>query len=245
MVAIKACELKILDVSSVSDFGSREQVQVIRDDRGEGRGRCRLLMDNKCKKLSLRMVSSQRSIAVAPDGASSRPSISLPGCPDKCGDVSIPYPFGIGVHCSAASLSSYFTLTCNDTFHPPHPIVGNNEGEVAITDISLEHGEMRVLSPINYICFSSNTTISTKLTGGYELRPTPFLPSPSRNLFIVIGCNTLGLIGGYKGAASQYVAGCYSYCEGINSTSDGAPCAGLGCCEAAIPANLTDFGVLE
>lgn len=182
--------------------------------------------------------------AVTPDVDSSRPSISLPGCPDKCGNVSIPYPFGIGVHCSAASLSSYFVLTCNNTFHPPRPTVGDHEGEVEITDISVEHGEMRVLSPINYICFSSNTTTSTKLTGGYELRHTPFLPSPSRNRFTVIGCNTLGLIGGYKGAASQYVAGCYSYCEGINSTSDGPPCAGLGCCEAAIPANLTDFGVM-
>jgi hypothetical protein len=182
--------------------------------------------------------------AVTPDGASSRPSISLPGCPDKCGDVSIPYPFGIGAHCSAASLSSYFVLTCNDTFHPPHPTVGDHEAEVEITDISLEYGEMRVLSLVSHICFSSNTTTSTKLTRGYELQPTPFLPSPSLNRFTVIGCNTLGLISGYKGASRQYVAGCYSYCESINSTSDGAPCAGLGCCEAAIPTNLTDFGVM-
>jgi hypothetical protein len=60
---------------------------------------------------------------------------------------------------------------------------------------------------------------------------------------MVIGCNTLGLIGGNKDAKSQYLAGCYSYCEGINSTSDGAPCAGMGCCEATIPANLNSFEV--
>ncbi|KAL6643746.1 hypothetical protein ACP70R_018512 [Stipagrostis hirtigluma subsp. patula] len=181
--------------------------------------------------------------ATTPDGASSRPSLSLPGCPDKCGDVSIPYPFGIGAQCAATSLNRFFNLTCNDTFQSPRPTVGDSEGVVEVTGISLEHGEMRVLSPINHICFTSNTT-STKSTGGYELQPTPFLPSPSRNRFMVIGCNTLGLIGGYKGAASQYVAGCYSYCNGINSTSDGAPCAGMGCCEAAIPANITAFGVM-
>ncbi|KAL6847112.1 hypothetical protein ACP4OV_022965 [Aristida adscensionis] len=178
-----------------------------------------------------------------PDWASSRFSISLPGCPDKCGDVLIPYPFGIGTHCAATSLSSYFSLTCNTTFQPPRPTVGDKEAMVEVTDISLERGEMRVLSPINHICFTSNTT-STKFIGGYELKPTPFLPSPSRNRFTVIGCNTLGLIGGYKGTASQYVTGCYSYCDGINNTSDGAPCAGMGCCEAAIPANLTAFGVM-
>lgn len=180
---------------------------------------------------------------VMPYGASSRPSVSLPGCPDKCGDVTIPYPFGIGEQCAATSLNSYFIVTCNDTFNPPRPTVGDDSGAVEVTDILLEHGEMRVLSPINHMCFTSNTTATKFTGGGYELKQTPFLPSPSRNRFTVIGCNTLGLIGGYKDAASQYVAGCYTYCEGINSTSDGAPCAGMGCCEAAIPANLTAFGV--
>jgi hypothetical protein len=173
-------------------------------------------------------------------GASSGRSMSLPGCPDKCGDVPIPYPFGIGAHCAATSLNNYFNLTCNGTTNPPRPKVG---GVIEVADISLEHGEMRVLSPVNHICFTSNTTF-TKFIGGYELHTTPFLPSPSRNRFTVIGCNTLGLISGYKGTASQYVAGCYSYCEGVNNTSEGAPCAGMGCCEAAIPANLTSFGVM-
>ncbi|VAH97219.1 unnamed protein product [Triticum turgidum subsp. durum] len=146
-------------------------------------------------------------------GASSGRSVSLPSCPDKCGDVPIPYPFGIGTHCAATSLSSYFNLTCNGTIDPPRPMVGNDEAVVEITDISLEHGEMRVLSPVNHICFTLDTTF-TKFLGGYELQLTPFLPSPSRNRF-----------------------------TGVNNTTEGAPCAGMGCCEAAIPANLTSFGV--
>ncbi|XP_072148573.1 wall-associated receptor kinase 4 [Setaria viridis] len=180
---------------------------------------------------------------VVPDGGSSRPLVSLPGCPDKCGNVSIPYPFGIGTHCAATHFSSYFNLICNNNIHPTRPTVGDSGGYTEITSISLEYGEMRVLSPISHICFTSSTSF-TKLIGGYELQSTPFLPSPSRNRFTAIGCNTLGLIGGHQGAASQYVAGCYSYCEGINSTSDGAPCAGMGCCEAAIPANLTSIRVM-
>ncbi|KAM3279919.1 hypothetical protein ACQJBY_046976 [Aegilops geniculata] len=176
-------------------------------------------------------------------GASSDRSMSLPGCPDKCGDVPIPYPFGIGEDCAAASRNSYFNLICNSMIGPPRPMVGYPEAVAEVADISLEHGEMRVLSPVSHICFKSNTTF-TKFTGGYQLKDTPFLPSPSRNHFTVIGCNTMGLIGGQKGAASQYVAGCYSYCDGVNSTSDGAPCAGMGCCESAIPANLTTFEVI-
>ncbi|XP_047072062.1 wall-associated receptor kinase 5-like [Lolium rigidum] len=178
-----------------------------------------------------------------PDGASSGRSISLPGCPDKCGDVPIPYPFGVGMHCAASRLNSYFNLTCDDTINPPRPKVGDPGAVVEITDISLEHGEMRVLTPINYICFKSNITFTTD-TQGYGLEFTPFLRSPSRNRFTVIGCNTLGLISGYKDTASQYVAGCYSYCEGINNTSEGAPCAGMGCCESALPSNLTSLEVV-
>ncbi|KAF8762921.1 hypothetical protein HU200_008767 [Digitaria exilis] len=180
---------------------------------------------------------------VMPDGASSGPSVSKPGCPDKCGDVSIPYPFGIGEQCSAASLNSYFNLTCNNTLNPPQPTVGDStSGYYEITNISLEQGEVRVLTSVSYICFTSNTT-STQSSNGFYADVTPFLPSPTRNRFTVIGCNTLGLIGGYKDAASQYVTGCYSYCEDINSTSDSAQCAGMGCCEANIPANLTSYSL--
>ena len=138
----------------------------------------------------------------APARASSGRSISLPGCPDKCGDVPIPYPFGVGAHCAATRLNSYFSLTCDDTVDPPRPKVGDSEALVEIANISLEHAEMRVHSPVNYICFKSNTTF-TKFTGGYELEFTPFLPSPTRNCFTVIGCNTLGLISGYKDTTNQ------------------------------------------
>lgn len=183
--------------------------------------------------------------AAAQNGASSRPSLSLPGCPDKCGDVLIPYPFGIGAHCAATNLSSYFNLICNDDMlHPPRPTLGNITGYVEVTNISLETGEIRVLIPVSYICFTSNTKYD-RVTLGYELMQiSPFRPSPSRNRFTVIGCNTLGIISGYKDTTSQYVTGCYSYCESINSTSDGALCAGMGCCEVAIPANLTAVGAI-
>ncbi|XP_045085279.1 wall-associated receptor kinase 5-like [Aegilops tauschii subsp. strangulata] len=174
--------------------------------------------------------------------ASSGHSMSSPGCPDKCGDVSIPYPFGIGAHCAAISLNSYFNLDCDSTVDPPRPTVGDPNVAAEIADISLKNGEMHLYSPVNHICFTSNTTF-TKFTTGYDLKRTPFLPSPPRNRFTVIGCNTLGLITGYKETAGQYVTGCYSNCEGINNTSEGAPCNGMGCCEVAIPTNLTSLEI--
>ncbi|XP_020171591.3 wall-associated receptor kinase 3-like [Aegilops tauschii subsp. strangulata] len=70
-------------------------------------------------------------------------------------------------------------------------------------------------------------------------------PSTTRNRFMVIGCNTMGIIGGYLHSNPDlYVAGCYSYCQGINSTSNGAPCTRKGCCETTITPNLTNFAAL-
>ncbi|KAI4988371.1 hypothetical protein ZWY2020_030001 [Hordeum vulgare] len=182
---------------------------------------------------------------VALSATTSGISIALPGCPDKCGNVSIPYPFGIGNGCAAANLNSYFTVTCNSTFQPPRPMIGNPSGLSEIIDISLERGEMRVYGPVSYNCFASNTTIVDNYTSGFNLVGTPFIPSTNRNRFMVIGCNTMGIIGGYLHSNPDlYVAGCYSYCQGINSTSNGAPCTGKGCCETTITPNLTDFAAL-
>ncbi|KAK1265191.1 Wall-associated receptor kinase 2 [Acorus gramineus] len=38
--------------------------------------------------------------------------LAKPGCHDKCGNISIPYPFGIGQNCSREDL---FTVTCDST----------------------------------------------------------------------------------------------------------------------------------
>ncbi|KAL6847117.1 hypothetical protein ACP4OV_022970 [Aristida adscensionis] len=169
-------------------------------------------------------------------------AISLPGCPDKCGNVSIPYPFGIGDRCAATSQSPFFTVTCNDSFQPPRPMVVVPTSAIEVIDISLERGEMRIYSDVSYYCFMSNTTVSDKNTFGSSLEGTPFITSTTRNRFTVISCNTLGIIGGYTHSSSDlYVAGCYSYCQGINSTTDGVPCTGMGCCETTISPNLTDF----
>nr|CAB3466517.1 unnamed protein product [Digitaria exilis] len=193
------------------------------------------------KEASLLLVLISIS-ATAISAASSGLSIALPECPDKCGNVSIPYPFGIGADCAATGYNRYFTVTCNDTFQPPRPMIGDPPTTAEVIDISLEHGEMRLYGPVSYNCFTSNTTMSDNYTAGYGLEGTPFIPSPTRNRFTVIGCNTLGIIGGYMHSnPGLYVAGCYSYCQGINSTSDGAPCTGMGCCETTISPNLTDF----
>lgn len=176
-------------------------------------------------------------------GASSRLTVSLPRCPDKCGNVTIPYPFGIGAECAATSLSPHFTVTCNNTFQPARPMINDTSKLREVIDISLERGEMRLYGPVNHICFTSNTTTTDNHTEWVNLEGTPFVPSITRNRFTVIGCFAAGFLGGSN--PDPYVTGCYTYCHGFNSTSsDGEPCTGKGCCETTISSNIKEFGGL-
>ncbi|CAN6335061.1 unnamed protein product [Urochloa humidicola] len=121
-------------------------------------------------------------------------------------------------------------------------MVGDPGKTAEIIDISLQRGEIRLFGKVSYTCFTSNTTMSDNFVAGFGLETTPFIPSTTRNHFTVIGCNTLGIINGYMHSNPDlYVAGCYSYCQDINSTFDGAPCTGMGCCETTISSNLTNF----
>ncbi|XVF71368.1 hypothetical protein PTKIN_Ptkin12aG0031700 [Pterospermum kingtungense] len=62
-------------------------------------------------------------------------ALAKPNCQSECGDVTIPYPFGIGDYCY---ITSDFFVHCNTTYGPPKPFIGNNE----VLNISLEGNKL-------------------------------------------------------------------------------------------------------
>uniref|UniRef100_A0A0D9XI62 Protein kinase domain-containing protein n=1 Tax=Leersia perrieri TaxID=77586 RepID=A0A0D9XI62_9ORYZ len=54
--------------------------------------------------------------------AATETPITLPGCTDKCGNISIPFPFGMK---QSRCFLPGFEVTCNDTFSPPRLFLGN------------------------------------------------------------------------------------------------------------------------
>ncbi|OEL21695.1 Wall-associated receptor kinase 3 [Dichanthelium oligosanthes] len=163
-----------------------------------------------------------------------------PGCLRKCGEVDVPYPFGIGDD-ACCSWRGKFSLTCNDTFDPPRLYTGT----IQVFSISLEAGEVRVVSPVSYLCYNSPRTLGLEVHSSLNVSGTPFLLSRTRNVFTAIGCSMVAwLDAGSSGNDLSYFTGCISYCAGFHEAgADGEPCTGLGCCQTSIPGNLSNIAV--
>uniref|UniRef100_A0ACD5WS03 Uncharacterized protein n=1 Tax=Avena sativa TaxID=4498 RepID=A0ACD5WS03_AVESA len=154
-------------------------------------------------------------------------------CREKCGDVHIPYPFGIGSGCY---LDPSFELTCNVATNPPVLRTGN----LKIASITLETAKVVVYNYLTFSCHNKTWGQTVSLT--LRLRP-PFLISPSDNVFTAIGCSSIARLTGRSD--DTYFTGCITTCKNVNNTEeDGTPCAGHGCCEASLtPGRLDQVSV--
>jgi hypothetical protein len=152
-------------------------------------------------------------------------------CPDMCGDIHIPYPFGIGPNCA---LRRSFQLNCSSA---SELFTGN----IRVDSITLETAEMVVLRTLTYTCNMSAPNVSQNLT--MKLGNTAFLVSPEANVFTAIGCSSAAILGGYTGGV-PYLTGCRTSCYDLNRTGeDGASCKGKGCCEASLATGLSQVKV--
>ncbi|KAI3910220.1 hypothetical protein MKW92_053107 [Papaver armeniacum] len=210
----------------------------------------------------LMMIVSCRTIFVF---SSSSFFQTKPGCQSTCGDVSIPYPFGMissssnssGSECSIdRALGSYgFSINCNTTFDPPKPFLVSGRGyndqffvlmggtvEYNLEILGISESEIRLKTWQTTVCYdksgvllSFNKYVSTDFTG------SPFTFSHTKNGVFAVGCDTSAYVLMNDGV-KNYTRRCQSFCESKENVLDQAgSCTGSGCCEMEFPKDQTKF----
>ncbi|KAG6473243.1 hypothetical protein ZIOFF_067156 [Zingiber officinale] len=157
-----------------------------------------------------------------------------PGCQSKCGNVSIPYPFGIDSGCSRPG----FEINCTDG--TPYLGLGGN---IDMVDIQLFQGTLVVNNYIAKDCYYQNGSLSDYISASISIIGLPnYKFSSDRNRFVAIGCDAHGYIVS-NDEENTFRTGCSSYFTNASFMPNGT-CSGIGCCTAPIPKDLRSFSLL-
>ncbi|TMW92708.1 hypothetical protein EJD97_012661 [Solanum chilense] len=165
---------------------------------------------------------------VSPTTITKAPNIAKPGCPNQCGNVTVPYPFGIGSDCA---MDSSFEINC--TAGSSATLYRSN---IKIYDIS--DSEIRVSNMLYQRCYSETGQLLVPDNPPWlrfgKLTPYSF---SALNMFTVIGCDESAIMRG-----DNFRNGCYAFCtnsSGVNVVE--GRCMGTGCCQIEIPKGLKYF----
>ncbi|CAN6701649.1 unnamed protein product [Malus baccata var. baccata] len=166
--------------------------------------------------------------------SSQKPPIAKPNCQSHCGDIEIPYPFGIGAGCYIDD--DWFQIICDNSTGNPTPFL--NRTNLEVLEISAEGGTLKVTNPITF-SNCSNKPINRQTA---NLEGSPFAYS-TENVFAAVGCGLMATITSNSNGYS-ISSGCRSECDISINKSNGTRhnvCNGADCCQTAIPSYLSAF----
>ncbi|KAK6134259.1 hypothetical protein DH2020_031995 [Rehmannia glutinosa] len=126
--------------------------------------------------------------------------MSKPGCEEKCGNITIPYPFGIGSDCSA---NSNFTVLCHNSTNPPRALLSSINLEALNISMLGTVIVNQPVSPLNCSDVQTTQYLATSLLG------TPFTISAKYNSLAVLGCQNLVWL---RANATATLGGCMAIC---------------------------------
>ncbi|CAO2162864.1 unnamed protein product [Urochloa humidicola] len=153
-------------------------------------------------------------------------------CTRSCGNISIPYPFGIEPGCYHAA---GFNLTCDRYYQPPKLFLG--DGTVQVLEISVPNNTARISGSQVELAYVDDGPIANGTWGGGLPRGGPYFLSELSSYVVAVGCALRIDVRG--GAHDDLLGSCTAVCplspqdSGDVVISAGA-CTGIGCCQANI-----------
>ncbi|PQP92011.1 wall-associated receptor kinase-like 3 [Prunus yedoensis var. nudiflora] len=147
-------------------------------------------------------------------------------CPTHCGDISIPYPFGIGPN-KDCYFDEWFEMVCNQSSSTsPHKLY-LRRAQLEVLNV-YANGTLRVNNPIAFFCNGYRGQQPANLSG------SPFVYSERHNKFTAVSCDYLTMVSSEK----YLVGGCRSICEGTSTSPEDCE-IGVNCCQTNIPPHLS------
>ncbi|XP_019199664.1 PREDICTED: wall-associated receptor kinase 3-like [Ipomoea nil] len=162
--------------------------------------------------------------------------IAKPNCDDHCGNVSLPFPFGLNEDCY---LNQDFFINC--TTGPdgsPKPLL--RRSDIEVRSVSVE-GQLSVMKGIARKCVEEVRVLFRPLDEDVSsdvawITLSKFYVNQTANKFVAVGCNTVATVSGYEDERS-YETGCIASCNRFKDVVNGT-CSGIGCCQ------MTDIPIL-
>ncbi|KAL7142046.1 hypothetical protein ABFS83_08G096200 [Erythranthe nasuta] len=172
------------------------------------------------------------TFAVSNETIAKGPNITKPGCQSKCGNLTVPYPFGIGVG-AGCSIQPSFDINCNTSFNPPKPYIISEENNLEV--IGITDSQMRIKNSVAATCYNrqGNSTVETEIS---ILLP-PYFSFSDANKLTTVGCDDFAMI---IGQGLSFLSSCDALCSAKEDLVDGS-CSGKGCCQTAIPKGQQNF----
>lgn len=187
-----------------------------------------------CALLSLLVLLIHCSIA-----ATTQDLTVLSSCQSHCGEIAIPYPFGIGKDCYLDN-NEWYEVICNRTSGNPVPILNSINRElvnISLPDDSSDSfGLIRIKNPVT----SSGCSNMEELSLVLNVTRSPFFLT-GHNTLVAVGCNNKASMTDVK----QQIGGCESTCDaGFGQRGQNTSCNGYRCCQAKIPSDrLQQIGI--
>ncbi|TVU09513.1 hypothetical protein EJB05_42993, partial [Eragrostis curvula] len=158
-------------------------------------------------------------------------------CRDRCGNITVPYPFGIGAGCYRDGLE----VVCDKTRSPP--LLRIPSLYLEIDGLSVATGEARLHTNASRSCHNA-TWGSTSANSTFAPIPlgsgSAYRFSASRNRLVALGCPNLSY---FVNGQAEYASGCVSVCtlSGRDDAQHEQECTGVGCCQVRIPPDIYHF----
>ncbi|KAG2395588.1 Wall-associated receptor kinase-like 2 [Vigna angularis] len=162
--------------------------------------------------------------------------LAKPGCDSQCGDIAIPFPFGMNT--SECYAGKWFEIECGNTSTYQKPYLKSIGVQVRFIDV--QQGTVTVNNPID----RNNCGSKDSRPVNQSLEGSPFVYSQEHNKFVAVGCNIITFlqVNGSEGS------GCVSICDEDFKVDDigkmeleNSDCNGKSCCQNSLPPYLKEY----